>query len=169
MLKLALLRINACPKTWGPALACLPLAFATSLVAEPHSSPLTERTMASVRGADPMHQKRSEGSCTRINVENLNTFDPPGGPPTAVAYSDCRLGLSSTTICIACRNNVNSYYEEEIVGPPGYSGTAVAVDCGPDGGGTQGRCVATSGGYAICVDTQSYDCNIFGIDYAPQN
>ena len=108
---------------------------------------IPDHNLGRIKGGNPAYRKTSEGSCTTINVNNLNTFDPPGGPLTAVAFSNCIAGLNNTTICISCVIGVNSYTLNTGIGPPGVFPKPVQlVDCGLESQGTSGNCQLDNNG-----------------------
>jgi len=80
------------------ALASLSLALV--LGARPVPGAIPDGFLDRIRGLNPNTVQQNEGSCTVINVNNLNLFDPPQGPDTAVAWNNCILGLNNVTICI---------------------------------------------------------------------
>jgi hypothetical protein len=117
-----------------------------------------------IRGLNPQTMKVAQLNCTILNVQTLNLFDPPGGPPTSVAFYDCAHGLNENTICIACNAMLKNYIPQQRQGGMQAinSSQGIINNCGPNGGGVQGTCIPDAG------NRVAFDCNTTGADYPNQ-
>ena len=147
------------------AFASVSVLAAAAFGGRPVSTAVPDHLLGRIRGTMPGVGKKSEGGCTTINVNTLNLFDPPGGPPSAVSYADC--GGHAGTMCISCTLGPGSIsYTTTPGGNPNVQTQATIVDCNI--AATQGTCAVDTKGNPFCENPAGYDCATYGTNYPPQ-
>ncbi|MGC8638511.1 MAG: hypothetical protein ACP5XB_01390 [Isosphaeraceae bacterium] len=138
------------------------LAAAVILADQPSLATIPDPVLSGIRGSNPECCKQADPNCTNLNVQALDANDPPGAPPTAVAYFNCLWGLNKTTICISCNDTVRNYFPQMMTmnQKPANPSIYIPHDCGSNNGGMVGKCTLNAAGQPICASQKAYTCNV---------
>jgi hypothetical protein len=158
----------ATTRSWAsvvaPSVSVILLCFATVALTAAPPGKIPDALLDGIRGSNPNTALSAGLSCQQININSENSFDPPQGPSTAVAWNMCQFGMNGNTECIFCPLN-----PEQSVTPIDGAGNAniaggSAIDCGT---GTAGTC-GLVGNMPLCLKQTAFTCAITATQYPQQ-